>query len=373
MPMPVRRIIAGVDDRGISSVLRDGPAPDVRLDPARPGFALTRVWVTDSTPAKVKGVRETLDKPISLQPAPGGTILYCVELPPGESKASAADAKAWFSAMGSPGVQVAGPHPYMQKTNSLDFCYVLDGAATLVLETGEVELREGDTVINRGGAHAWTNRSGKPCRVLISAHYGVRDKGTTTQPPDPATEAPAPARRLRRVVVGHDSAGRSRVEFDGANPNTLTRATGSIFNELWTIETMPAPLESPHDFGGRGRTFAISPPDAGAHWRITMSPAQEPDPKKAHGEEKKKLESAHSNDGAATERRADGRHWGMHRTPTVDYAICLDGKRDLVLEEYNVTLGKGDVVIQLGNWHSWANLPDSPGMMSYIMIGGELG
>ena len=32
----------------------------------------------------------------------------------------------------------------------------------------------------------------------------------------------------------------------------------------------------------------------------------------------------------ATERRDDARHWGMHRTPSVDYAICLDGKRILV-------------------------------------------
>ena len=73
------------------------------------------------------------------------------------------------------------------------------------------------------------------------------------------------------------------------------------------------------------------------------------DPKALLGDDKKKLEAAHANDGAATERRDDARHWGMHRTPSVDYAICLDGKRILVLEDYDVTLHKGDIVIQLGN------------------------
>lgn len=61
----------------------------------------------------------------------------------------------------------------------------------------------------------------------------------------------------------------------------------------------------------------------------------------------------------------------MHRTPSVDYAICLEGERHLILEETDVLLRKGDVVIQLGNWHSWENFSNVPVLMSYVMIGGE--
>ena len=57
--------------------------------------------------------------------------------------------------------------------------------------------------------------------------------------------------------------------------------------------------------------------------------------------------------GGGTERSEAGRHKGLHRTPSIDYAICLAGERVLVLEGSEVVLGKGDAVIQLGNWHTW--------------------
>jgi hypothetical protein len=75
--------------------------------------------------------------------------------------------------------------------------------------------------------------------------------------------------------------------------------------------------------------------------------------------------------GGGTERRPGGS--GMHRTPSIDYAICLQGDRKLVLEDSDVVLNKGDVVIQLGNWHTWTKHSDGPNMMSYVMIGGEFG
>ena len=64
----------------------------------------------------------------------------------------------------------AAPHPYMQRTRTLDFCLVLEGEITLVLDTAEVALRAGDTVVQRGTNHAWSNRSGKPCTIAFSLH-----------------------------------------------------------------------------------------------------------------------------------------------------------------------------------------------------------
>jgi len=62
------------------------------------------------------------------------------------------------------------PHPYMQRTRTLDFCLVLEGEITLVLDIEEVSLKAGDTVIQRGTNHAWSNRSNAPCVVAISSH-----------------------------------------------------------------------------------------------------------------------------------------------------------------------------------------------------------
>ena len=43
--------------------IHDGPASDVRTDPARPGFASTRIWVTDATPARIARARDPLALP----------------------------------------------------------------------------------------------------------------------------------------------------------------------------------------------------------------------------------------------------------------------------------------------------------------------
>src|SRR4029078_4770143 len=110
MVRPIRRIVAGNDDRGLAVALSDGPSPDVRLDPARSGFAMTRLWVQDSTPARAQGLRETLQLPHTLDPPPRASICRVVEYPPEADylgKVSESDVRAWFAAMGSPGATTA--------------------------------------------------------------------------------------------------------------------------------------------------------------------------------------------------------------------------------------------------------------------------
>lgn len=172
---PVRRIVV-VDENDRSKCVADGPSPDVRTDPARPGYAATRIWVIDRTPARLKDVRETLHLPHTIEPPPGGSVCRVVTFPPDETykgRVSAKDVQAFFAAMGSPAASTyspKAPHPYMQKTRTLDFCLVLEGEITLVLDTEEVHLKAGDTVVQRGTNHAWSNRSDKPCVVAFSSH-----------------------------------------------------------------------------------------------------------------------------------------------------------------------------------------------------------
>jgi uncharacterized cupin superfamily protein len=348
----------------------------VRLDPARPGFASTRLWVQEATPARVKGLRDTLHLPHTLAPPPNGSVCRAIEYPPEApyiGKITPADVRNYFTAMGSPGASTGGngaPHPYMQRTDSLDFCFILDGEITLVLDIAEAPLKAGDAVILRGTSHAWSNRSDKPCIIMMSQHDATLSREGKQAPIDPkAREATTKAdvRPLRRVVTGHDERGRSCVIYDSAVPNYFPRVTGTCFYELWTFEDMPVGLAGDADAGAAGRPFLHSPPSAGAHWRITHSPAKRIAAVSAR--DKALLEAANATGG--TERLAGARHEGMHRTPSLDYAILLEGERHLVLEESDVLLHKGDVVIQLGNWHSWENRSGVATLMSYVMIGGE--
>ncbi len=174
---PVRRLVV-IDENDKSKAIADGPSPDVRTDPARPGFSSTRIWVTDRTPARIKGVRETLDMPHRLEPPPGGSVCRVVNFPPDDAwkgKVGAKEVQNYFAAMGSPGASTysaKAPHPYMQKTRTLDFALIIEGEITLVLDLEEVQLKAGETVVLRGVNHAWSNRSGKPCTVAFSSHDG---------------------------------------------------------------------------------------------------------------------------------------------------------------------------------------------------------
>jgi quercetin dioxygenase-like cupin family protein len=58
----------------------------------------------------------------------------------------------------------------MQKTQTLDLCLVLEGEIRLVLDTGEVPLKAGDTVIQRATNHAWSNVANRPAVLAISSH-----------------------------------------------------------------------------------------------------------------------------------------------------------------------------------------------------------
>ena len=171
----IDRIVV-VDEGQRSTIIADAPSPDLRTDPARPGFSIARMWVTDRTPIRLKDVRESLHLPHTCVPPRGGSTCYVVTFPPDASwrgKVGAAEVAAYFQRMGAPEISTGSataPHPYMQKAAALDFCLVLDGEITLVLDTEEVHLKAGDTVVQRGTNHAWSNRSDRPCVIAFSSH-----------------------------------------------------------------------------------------------------------------------------------------------------------------------------------------------------------
>jgi quercetin dioxygenase-like cupin family protein len=173
---PQRRVVAIDREAGKSSLVGDTASPDVRTDPARPGFALQRMWVVDSAPAKI--VYETLHLPNVLVPPPKGSVLNVFTFPPDSAwkgKVGQSEVRAYFQSVGAPSASTYSAdalHPYMQQTRTLDLCIVLEGELVLVLDTEEVTVKQGDFVINRGTNHAWSNRSGKPAVVAIASHDG---------------------------------------------------------------------------------------------------------------------------------------------------------------------------------------------------------
>jgi uncharacterized cupin superfamily protein len=62
-----------------------------------------------------------------------------------------------------------------------------------------------------------------------------------------------------------------------------------------------------------------------------------------------------------------GRHPLMHRTASIDYGVVLDGEIVLLLDDEEVALKTGDVVVQRGTIHAWANRSDRITRMLFVL------
>jgi len=145
----------------------------------------------------------------------------------------------------------------------------------------------------------------------------------------------------RRVVTGHDPDGRSVVLEDA--PVARSHAIpGATFHEVWNTGETPAllPAREPREPTARP---LVTPPDLGG--TIVRFVDLEP-----------------------------GSLSRMHRTETVDYGIVLDGRVVLVLDDGSETaLEPGDVVVQRGTNHAWANPGEQSARMVFVLVDGRFG
>ncbi|MGE0748329.1 MAG: cupin domain-containing protein [Rhodospirillales bacterium] len=169
----VRRVITGHDERGKAVVIIDADTSNVLRPPARPGVAIHNVWRVFESPAGLAGNEDTTKDTIGLLPPKNGSVFRVINFPPEKDWIGSVDraaAHASFSALGAGHAADASekpPHPLMHKTESIDYGLVLEGEIYLVLDDSEVLLKTGDTFVQRGTNHAWSNRSDKDCKVAF--------------------------------------------------------------------------------------------------------------------------------------------------------------------------------------------------------------
>lgn len=157
------------------------------------------------------------------------------------------------------------------------------------------------------------------------------------------------SRPARRIVTGHDARGRSVVLSDGPPPNVRTKNTDVDFIEIW------------HTDGGLPAIHASEP-------EPTDGPLQVPPPRPGT---RIRFNDFHPGHIRRLPPRADGRHPMMHRTPSIDYGLVLEGEIYLILDDQEVLLRSGDVVIQRGTDHAWENRSSQVCRMAFILIGAE--
>lgn len=177
---PIQRVVTGHDASGKAVVSSNGALPTVIELAALPGVVFHEVWSTSASPASIGNGADPTLAPLMLPPPPNGTRIRFVDIPPDSDELlahGAAHIKQGFAEVGDVSASTHGadaPHPLMHRTESIDYGVVIEGELTLLLDRGEVVVRPGSVVVQRGTNHAWANRSGKPCRilfVLVSGQY----------------------------------------------------------------------------------------------------------------------------------------------------------------------------------------------------------
>ena len=168
-----RRVVTGHDDKGRAVVLFDGESQHSFFLEKAGGLRLTEIWETRTSPADNSGARDAADHERRIEPVGGGSVFRIIEYPPDSVRLKTLDPDRFFHGMGARAADAAvRRHPGMHKTDTIDYCVVLSGEIWAVLDKGEVLLRAGDCLVQRGTNHAWSNRSDSPCViafVLIAA------------------------------------------------------------------------------------------------------------------------------------------------------------------------------------------------------------
>ena len=170
---------------------------------------------------------------------------------------------------------------------------------------------------------------------------------------------------IRRVVTTVDKDGKAVVLFDGANPHKVVRPNRSVTSRLvWVTDQTPADISGTTDRAAT--TIGIAPPHNGSVFRIIDIPPTPPEIETLEQDYLHKQIGDH-----APKNGLPPRHPLMHRTETIDYALVLSGEITMVLDETDVLLKAGDVVVQCGTNHAWSNRSNAPCVVAFVLLDGE--
>jgi quercetin dioxygenase-like cupin family protein len=176
---------------------------------------------------------------------------------------------------------------------------------------------------------------------------------------------------VRRVVTGHDAEGKAVVISDGPAPFVITNPArpGYVSTDIWRTNATPTPVVAKHEEPTLGPRRQM-PEKNGTVFRINRIMPETSEIRDMSPEQSKKLFAALGNEHASTFSK-NGRHPLMHRTETIDYVLILAGEIYCVLDDSEVLLKAGDMMIQCGTNHAWSNRSNAPCDIAFVLIDGK--
>lgn len=174
---------------------------------------------------------------------------------------------------------------------------------------------------------------------------------------------------IHRIVTGHDADGKAIIASNGPLSAVveLQAIPGMIFHEVWETRTTPAPVDNCAD--PTTGPMMHEAPKHGTRIRFVDLPPDTNYLADAGTRMKALFEEVNNVEGLTT--KSNSPHPMMHRTESIDYGIVIEGELTLVLDDSEVPLKPGSVVIQRGTNHAWANRSDKPCRMLFVQIDGQ--
>ncbi len=172
---------------------------------------------------------------------------------------------------------------------------------------------------------------------------------------------------IRRVVTGDDAQGVSSIVEDGPSPavRLVPERPGYRVTNLWCTGASPAPVHAPDRIAAHQ---GVAPPSGGTVLRIIDFPPEPQDPQALERMLNATFDTMYRD---AQHVPKVGQHPGMHRTATVDYALVLEGELVAIMDSGETTLRAGDVLIQRGTNHAWANRSGQAARVAFILVDGK--
>jgi quercetin dioxygenase-like cupin family protein len=142
---------------------------------------------------------------------------------------------------------------------------------------------------------------------------------------------------IRRFVTGHDAKNVAKLVMQGPATNAKYPSPGTVSTLIWSTDRTPADISVGEDVEDLGaRIIGTAPPANGTRFAIIDFPP--------------------------------GNVARMHRTETIDYVIVLEGEIEMDMDESTVKLKAGDVMVQRGTNHAWANRSDKRARVAFVLI-----
>ena len=168
------------------------------------------------------------------------------------------------------------------------------------------------------------------------------------------------APEIRRVVTKLDASGKAVVMIDERARLTAPRPPNYAAN-IWVTDKSLPDFSSTDD---RGKAkIGLVPPKSGTAFRIVDFAPE------SQGEQPTDMNHMMKIVGPeAPKKGLPPRHPMMHRTRTLDYAIILSGEIDMLLDDSEVHLKAGDVLVQQATNHAWVNRSGKPCRVAFILM-----